>query len=77
MVVIAFVASVCSMLCFSFQRGYNSMKAFLRYYVVQHPDKVQRGADSGLETPSTSETAKSSLRMDSSSRAQEPEGTVE
>ena len=53
------------------------MKAFLRYYVVQHPDKVQRGADSGLETPSTSETAKSSLRMDSSSRAQEPEGTVE
>lgn len=58
MVVIAFVASVCSMLCFSFQRGYNSMKAFLRYYVVRHPDMVQRRASSSLDIPDIPEAAK-------------------
>ena len=33
------------------------MRAFLQYYVVQHPDKVQRRAVSGKKTPGHSPEA--------------------
>ena len=33
---------VSGIVCCLFKRGYNSMRAFLRYYIVQHPDKVQK-----------------------------------
>ncbi|XP_070184563.1 uncharacterized protein [Littorina saxatilis] len=40
---------------FVVQRGYNSMMAFLKYYVAKHPDKVGRKMGDRLTVPDISE----------------------
>ncbi|XP_070210981.1 uncharacterized protein [Littorina saxatilis] len=40
---------------FVVQRGYNSMMAFLKYYVAKHPDKVRRKMGDRLTVPDISE----------------------